>query len=151
MTAEAKSQLRPVAGFVGLGMGAAALLIVFVHFWAGPFSPQQRAAVTVGEIAADMRQAAVRKLKGLPQPKPVSAPWDSDRILSVVAALFAGIAVVAGVVGLVRRETWRPAVGGMALGIGAVAFQVFTWAILLVVGALIIVAIIQNITGILGE
>jgi len=151
MKENATAPAQPVAGFIGFGMGAAALMIVLVHFWAGPFSPQQRVSVTVGEIAADIRQAAVRKLKGLPQPKPAAAPWDSDRILKLIAALFAGAAVVTGVVSLVRRETWRPAAGGIALGLGAIAFQVFTWAILVVAGALILVAIIQNITGILGE
>lgn len=151
MTVNAAVSLRPIAGLFGLAMGAIALMTVLVHFWVGPFSPQQRTTVTVGEIAAEIRQAAVRKLKGTPQPKPVSAPWDSDRILKLITALLSGAAVVAGVVGLVRRETWRPAVGGIALGTGAIAFQVFTWAILLVAGALILVAIIQNITGILGE
>jgi len=142
---------QPIAGFIGLGMGAAALLMVLVHFWAGPFATQQRVAVTVGEIAADMRQAAVRKLKGLPQPKPVSVPWDSDSIMKLVAALLAGMAIIVGVVGLVRHEVWRPAAGGITLGVGAIAFQVFTWAILVVAGALIIVAIIQNFTDIIGE
>lgn len=151
MTANATAPSRPMAGFIGLALGAAALLIVLVHFWVGPFAPQQRVTVTVGEVAAEIRQAAVRKLKGLPQPKAEAAPWNSDRILKLVAALLAGTAIIAGVVSLVRRETWRPAVGGIALGAGAIAFQVFTWAILVVAGALILVAIIQNITGILGE
>lgn len=151
MTGNPTAPSSPLAGFVGLALGAAALLIVLVHFWVGPLAPQQRVTVTVGEVAAEIRQAAVRKLKGLPQPKPESAPWTSDRILKLIAALLAGTAIIAGVVSLVRRETWRPAVGGIALGAGAIAFQVFTWAILVVAGALILVAIIQNITGILGE
>jgi len=151
MTGNPTASSHPITGFIGLALGATALLVVLVHFWVGPFAPQQRVTVTVGEIAAEMRQAAVRKLKGLPQPKPASAPWDSDRILKLIAALLAGSAVIAGVVSLVRRETWRPAVGGIALGAGAIAFQVFTWAILVVAGALILFAIIQNITGILGE
>ena len=151
MTGNATIPSRPIAGLIALALGATALLVVLVHFWVGPLAPHQKITVTVGEIAAEMRQAAVRKLKGLPQPKPTSAPWDSDRILKLIAALLAGTAIVLGVVSLVRRETWRPAVGGIALGTGAIAFQVVTWAILVVAGALILVAIIQNITGILGE
>ena len=151
MTANTSIQPRPIAGIVGFALGAVALLLVLVHFWAGPFAPQQRMTVTVGEIAADIRQAAIRKLKGVPSPKPAPVAWDSDRILKLVAALLAGMAVIVGVASLVRRETWRPAVGGIALGGGAIAFQVFTWATLLVVGALILCVIIQNITGILGE
>ena len=151
MIAIENTRSRPIAGFIGLGMGAAALLMVLIHFWAGPFASQQSVTVTVGEIAADIRQAAVRKLKGLPQPKPVSVPWDSDRIMKLVAALLAGMAIILSVVSLVRRESWQPAAGGIALGVGAIAFQVFTWAILVVAGALIIVAIIKNFTEIIGD
>ena len=149
--AETSTQSRPIAGFFSFAMGALGLMLVLVHFWAGPFAPQQRASITVGEIAADIRQAAVRKLTGKPQPKPAPVVWDSDRILKLVAALLAGIAVVAGVASLARRETWRPAAGGIALGASAVALQFFTWAILVVAGAIVLAAIIQNITGILGE
>ena len=150
MTSDTSIQTRPIAGFFGFALGALALILVLVHFWAGPFAPQQRASVTVGEIAGEIREAAIRKLKGTPQPKPVPAKWDSDRILKLVAAVLAGLAVVTSVAALVRREAWRPAVAGIALGTSAVAFQVFTWTILVLAGAIILYAIIHNIDGILG-
>lgn len=150
MTANTINHARPVAGFFGFAFGALALMLVLVHFWVGPFAPQQRAGVTIGEIAGDIREAAVRKLKGEPQPKAVPAEWGTDRIVKLVAAVLAGLAVVAGIAGLVRRETWRPAAAGITLGVCAVAFQVFTWTILVLVGALILYAIINNIDGILG-
>ncbi len=150
MTADTITHARPVAGYFGFAFGALALLLVLVHFWAGPFAPQQRAGVTIGEIAGDIREAAVRKLKGEPQPKAVPAKWDADRIVKLVAAVLAGLAVVTGVAGLVRRETWRPAAAGIAFGVSAVTFQIFTWTILVLVGAVILYAIINNIGEILG-
>ncbi len=142
---------QPIAGYFGFALGAAALMLVLVHFWSGPFAPQQRASVSIGEIAADIRTAAVRKLSGEQTPIPQPAAWDVDRVLRLITAILAGIAVIAGVAGLVRRETWRPAAAGITLGCGAVAFQLFTWTILLVVGALILCAIIFNVSNILGS
>lgn len=151
MTANTSQQPLPIAGYFGFAMGASALLLVLVHFWIGPISPQQRVSITVGKVAAEMRQAAIRKLRGTPQPAPVAAKWNADRILQLIAALLAGLALVAGAASLVRREAWRPAAAGIGLGAGAVAFQFFVWSILVLAGALIIYAIINNIPGILGE
>ncbi len=145
------SATRPVASLISFAVGAAALLLVLVHFGAGPFAPQQRASVTVGEIAAEMRKAATRKLLGKPNPAPKAKPWTIDRVLNLVAAMLAGLAVIAGIAGLVRRENWRLAAGGIVLGAGAVAFQFFTWAVLMVLGGLILIAIIQNIGDIIGD
>ena len=79
MTTTTAVQPSPVAGYVGFALGALSLLLVLTHFWSGPFAPQQRTGVTVGELAAEIRHAAVRKLKGQPPPKPTARPWDIDR------------------------------------------------------------------------
>lgn len=149
MTTTTAVQPSPVAGYIGFALGALSLLLVLTHFWSGPFAPQQRTGVTVGELAAEIRHAAVRKLKGQPPPKPTARPWDSDRVLEVVAALLAGLAVVAGAAGYARRENWRPAIAGATLGASAVAFQFFAWAILVIAGAIIIAAVVYNIGDIL--
>lgn len=140
----------PYAGGLGFALGAAALLLVLVQFWAGPFAPQQDAAVTIGEFAGEVRKAATRALLDQPQPAAQAVPWDVDRVLTLVAAVLAGGAVILGLAALVRHEPWRPAAGAVILGAGAVLFQFFAWTVLLVVGALIIVAILNNIGDILG-
>ena len=153
MTVMASLQTRPIAGMSAFVLGSLALLMVLAHFWVGPLAPQQRVGVTIGEIAADMRQAALRRLKGEQPPEAIatSKPWTSDRILDLVKALIAGLALIAGGAALIRRESWRPAVAGMALGASAIAFQAFTWAILIVAGAIVIGAIIHNLDAILGQ
>ena len=138
----------PIAGYVGFALGALSLLLVLTQFWAGPFAPQQRTGVTVGELAAEIRQAAVRKLKGQPPPKPAARPWDIDRVLEVSAALLAGLALIAGAFGYTRREDWRPAAAGVTLGASAVAFQFFVWAILVIACAIIVAAVVHNIGNI---
>ncbi len=149
MTTATAVQPSPIAGYIGFALGALSLLLVLTHFWSGPFAPQQRTGVTVGELAAEIRQSAVRKLKGEAPPKPVARPWDIDRVLKVIAALLAGLALIAGAAGYVRREDWRPAAAGITLGAGAVAFQFFVWAILLIAGAIIVAAVVHNIGDIL--
>jgi hypothetical protein len=153
MTTIAGSQPKPSAGIAAFVLGSLALLMVLAHFWVGPLAPQQRVGVTVGEIAADMRQAALRKLKGERPAQTVAEtrPWTTDRILDLIKALVAGLALIAGCAGLIRRESHGPAIAGIALGASAIVFQLFTWAILIVAGALIIVAIIYNVDKILDQ
>ena len=151
MTATQVIETRATIGCLGFALGAAALLLVLVHFWAGPFAPQQKTTITVGEVAAEIRQAAIRKMKGIEQPKAQAAPWDRDRLLRAVAAILSGLAVIASIASLVRKEPWRPAAGGVALAAGAITFQLFTWMILVLAGAIVLSAIIYNIGDILGS
>lgn len=151
MTTGAEAQPKAIAGAVSFLAGALALIMVLAHFWNGPIAPQQRPGVTVGEIAADIRQSAIRKLKGQPPPAPVAEPWTIDKTLKLIAALLAGTALVAGAASYVRKERLRAAVAGSLLGVSAITFQLFTWTILVIAGAIIIYAIIHNIGDILGE
>lgn len=141
---------NPTAGLIGFAIGAAAVLLVLVQFWAGPFAPQESAGISIGEIAGEIRDSAARALAGEEQPAPEAAPWDIDRVLNLVAAILAGAAIVLGLFALVRRETWRPAAGAIALGVSAVTFQFFVWIILIVVGLIVVLFIIQNLGTILG-
>lgn len=135
---------RPIAGSLGMLFGAAALMLVLVQFWAGPFAPQQQASVSIGEFAAEISKSAARELLGKPQPAPEARPWDIDRILHSVAAGLAGMAVVIGMLSYLLRESIAPAGFAILLGSAAIVFQLFTWMILVVMGTLIIVAIIYN-------
>lgn len=141
---------RPVSGYLGIVFGAAALLLVMTHFWAGPFAPQQRATVSIGELAAEIRKSAKRRLADAPRQERKTRPWNVDRTLKVVASLLAGLALILGLVGFVRKEAWRPAIGAATLGGATIAFQLFTWVILAVIGTMIIVAILANIGDIIG-
>ena len=90
-------------------------------------------------------------MKGQPPPAPVAEPWTIDKTLKLIAALLAGTGVVAGAASYVRKERLRAAVAGTVLGASAITFQLFTWSILMIAGAIIIYAIIHNIGDILGD
>ncbi len=142
---------RPVAGLVGFALGAAALVLVLVQFWAGPFAPQQATGVSLGELAAEFRDAALREVRGQPQPAPEPVSWDVDRALSVVAAVLAALAVVCALYGLIRYEARRPAVAGIALGASAILFQWVTVIALAIAGAIVVAAVVHAVGGGLFE
>ena len=141
---------NPTAGLIGFAIGAAAILLVLVHFWAGPFAPQPDVGVSIGELAGEIRDSAARALSGEAQPEPSAATWDIDRILRLVAAILAGTAIVLGLLAFVRRENWRPAAGAVGLGVSAMLFQVFVWFLVIVLCFIFAMLFIQVLGGMLS-
>jgi len=137
---------RPVLGVIGFGFGAIALLAVLVHFWVGPLAPQQQTGVSIGELAGEIAKSAARKMAGMEQPAPATSPWDMDRYLKLATAVMAGLAAVFGVAGFVCKERTRPAKAALFFAATAITFQLFTWAVLMLVGVLIIHVILSNLS-----
>jgi hypothetical protein len=142
---------RATFGWLGFAIGAAALVLTMVVFWAGPFAPQQSAGVTLGELAADIAKSAARSVAGQPQPQPVSPTRTIDDHLEIGVAVLAGLSIVLGVAALVRREQKRAAVSGIALGGLAVGFQLFTWTVVMIAGALTIAGMMFALRDALGD
>lgn len=142
---------RATLGWLGFAMGAAALVLTIVVFWAGPFGPQQTAGVTLGELAADIAKSAARSVSGQPQPTPVTPARDIDDYLEIGVAALAGLAIVLGAAAFVRGERRRAAASGIALGGLAVAFQLFTWTVMLIVGGLALSMMIYTLRDTLGD
>lgn len=142
---------RATLGWSGFAIGAAALILTLVVFWGGPFAPQQSAGVSLGELAADIAQAAARSVAGQPQPEPAASPLDIDDYLRIAAGALAGLAIAFGAAALIRHEAKRAAVSGIALGGLAVGMQFFAWTIMLIVGACVISAILYALRDAFGD
>lgn len=142
---------RGVLGWLGFGLGAGALLLAFVILWAGPFAPQQSAGAGLGELASEIAKSAARSVAGLPQPAPTPPPRDIDDLLGVAVALASGLAIILGIAALVRREPKRVAFAGIALGGMTVAFQLFAWTVMLIVGGLVLAALIYALRDAFGD
>ncbi|WP_420863607.1 hypothetical protein [Algirhabdus cladophorae] len=138
---------KPVLGVIGFFVGAAAILLVLIHFWAGPFAPQQPAGVTLGELAGDIAKNAARKAIGLDPAEQDLIPqvWDIDRYLEIIAPILAGLAGIFGVAGLVCNEKWRFSGAAILFAVVAVVFQLFAFTILMLVGVLLIYAILSSL------
>jgi hypothetical protein len=132
---------------IGIGIGAAALLLALVHFYAGPFSPQPTLEDTVADTAVAIRDATVAALKGEEREKASFAvDYDLDRLLQILISVLGGTAVILGVVGFAKKEATRAAIGAFVLGSFAIGFQFLGVAL----GAIIIVILVAAVLSQLG-
>jgi hypothetical protein len=138
--------MKNVASLTAVVLGSVALLAAIVTFWAGPFAPQPAFEDVLIETATNIRDAAVRSMRGEEAPQPQRPARDIDDILQIVISALGGIAIILAVVGFVREESKRPIAAGFVLGAGAIAFQFLSWFALVLVGV-IILAIILNSFG----
>ena len=133
-------------GFFGIAVGAIALLMAIVHFWAGPFSPQPSLETTVAEKAVAIKNATVSALKGEKQDEKVlPSDIDLDQGLSILNGVLGGSAMILGVVGFARGEPLRVGASATVLGGSAVAFQFAVVAVAAIVGAILIGAVLSVI------
>lgn len=139
---------KSIFSFIGIGVGATALMLALIHFWAGPFSPQPSIEQVVAEKAVSIRDATVAALKGEtpPSPKSNDTRYDLDRIASIATAVLGGLAVILSVIGFALKEQTRVASGAAVLGVGAIAFQFAVMAL----GVLVLVILIAVVLGEIG-
>ena len=132
--------------FTGIAVGALALILAMVHFWAGPFSPQPTLEQTVAEKAVSIKEATLAALKGEEPAPPVKREgMDADQIVSLATALLGGLAIILGVIGFTKKEPLRVAGGAAVLGGGAIAFQFAVLALGAIVLAILIAAVLSQI------
>ncbi|MEM9307207.1 MAG: hypothetical protein AAGA74_07910 [Pseudomonadota bacterium] len=138
--------------FAAIALGGAGLLIALLVVHAGPFAPQQDVGTAIGEIAGNIRAAALRSFLGLEQPEAtiVQRAWDIDRILMTVAPTAGVIGIVMAITAYLRREPKRMATYGMALSVCAVFVQILLIVLLVVAGVVLLVSIIENMDSIFG-
>lgn len=134
-----------------IGFGALGMFLALLILYAGPFSPQPDIGTTVGEIAGNMRAAALRAVQGLPQPEQtiIQPAWDIDRILMAATPVFGVLGLLFGIAALIRHEPKRAATCGLTISAAAILIQVFLIVALVIAGAIILVGIMHNMGSIL--
>jgi hypothetical protein len=137
---------KSTLSFSGIGLGAIALLLAILHFWAGPFSPQPSIEQTVAEKAVSIKQATIAALKGEEAaPSTQSRPMDLDQVASIATATLGGLAIIFGVIGFAKKEPLRVAGGAAVLGGSAIAFQFAVMALGAIVLAILVAAVLSQI------
>jgi hypothetical protein len=137
---------KSTIGFFGIGIGAIALLMAIVHFWAGPVTPQPSLEKTVAERAVAIKNATIAALRGEKvEEQAVTHRIDLDQGLRLATGVMGGLAVILGVVGFANRESLRVAGGAVFLGGAAIAFQFVIIALGVVLLAILIVAVLSQI------
>lgn len=130
-------------GFWAVITGAAALILVFFQVFGPTLQPTPSVGEQIGEIAGDIKRSAWRSFLGLSAPEPEPVPVTN--YLAVIAPICGVVAIVLSLLSAIRGENKRFLVYGSGLGITAIVFHFFWWMALVFVGALIIIAIIENI------
>ncbi len=141
----------PKFGLSGFIAALAALIIVGLQI-SGTFDPpQQSAGATIGEIAAEIRQSARAALSGEERPAP---PTDTGlsmtQILTVAGTVLGALGAVVGAIGLFRQEPYPLSAMAIGFGVGAILMQYLFWMAMLICGAMVLVAIVNNIGDIFG-
>ena len=137
---------KSLLGYMGLLLGSIALMLVLIHFYAGPFSPQPSLERTVAETAVSIRDATVAALRGEEIAEPqTSNKMDIDRVLETMAAGLGGLAIILGFGAFSRKEPKAPAGGAVLLGVGAVGFQFLAAALGILVFAILVYAVISTL------
>ncbi|WP_428944645.1 hypothetical protein ACQK5W_00180 [Pantoea sp. FN060301] len=126
--------------WAGIICGSAALLLLWVSFMAGPFSPRATLEGMIAMKAVAIKQATYATLRGK-ELIPAAQNWDTDRIIDMVIAVLSASAVICGVIGGVLRENRHAAGAAILFGISVVAFQFA----LLIVGGLLLALVIFSI------
>ena len=137
---------RSTIGWIGIAVGAVALLMAIVHFWMGPISPQPSVEKTVAEKAVAIKNATIAALKGEEvEEKATPRSIDADEALRTATSVLGGLGLILGVVSFANKEPLRIGGGAAFLGGAAIAFQFAVIALGAIVLAILIGAVISQI------
>lgn len=146
-------QDRPAKfGLIGFILGVVSIVVILLQLSAFLEPQEKSSGAVIGEIAADIRQAATRALSGepAPAPPPANPRLDYYQLITVAALCAAGLAVGLGAVGLYRKEPSQLSFMAVGVGISALVMFFIFWMALLICGMILLISIIRNIDGILG-
>lgn len=133
-------------GYLGVMLGAVALISALVHFWAGPFSPQPTLETAVADKVLAIRESTMNALKGEEYRETITQKWDADKVIELSVALMGALAIILGIFAFIQKAPRRLAGGAAVLGAGAIGFQLFTFYIGVLLFILLI-GIVLSITG----
>lgn len=137
---------KSTIGFIGIAVGAVALLTAIVHFWMGPISPQPSVEKTVAEKAVAIKNATIAALKGEKNEEKVAPrSIDLDQGVRIGTSVLGGLALILGVVSFANREPLRVGGGAAFLGGAAIAFQFAVIALGAIVLAILIGSVLSQI------
>lgn len=143
---------KPKFGLTGFLLALVAMVIVAIQISAIMEPSNDSAGVTIGEIAAEIRDAAQRRLSGevAPEAEPAPATIDITQWLTIIGTALAALGAFAGAIGLFKSEPKSLPMLAIGVGIGAILMQYVFWLAIIICGIVLLTAIINNMEGILG-
>lgn len=112
---------------IGISLGAIALMLAFIHFWAGPFTAKPVFQQTVTDKVIALKESVLSTING--EKSSASDPQtnkDIDKIVEIVTVILAALAIILGVIGYANKEAIQVSSGAIFLGVGAMTFKMLT-------------------------
>ena len=141
---------RPIWGLIAFIVGAIALAAMTLHISDVFAPPDQSAALTIGQIAADIRSSAQEALTGREAPAPVPEPMTLYAAMAYAVPVLAALATVLRGISLFRGEAPQLPQIAIAMGVGAFVMQFVFWLAVVICAFGLLVAVVKNMDGILG-
>lgn len=138
-------QRRAILGWIGIIAGIVAFAAALLPTRLAPMlvagKPIEQ---TVIDKARELRDRAAAVISGKPAPAPAPKPVDYKAVAANAAVLLGGAAFVLGILGFVRREDLRPAVGATLLGIAALAFEQLMASLFMFVAVVLVMVFLDR-------
>ncbi len=130
---------RSVLGWIGILLGIIAFAAALLPSKLLPIVVSGKPIEqTVIDKARELRDRAAAVIQGKSAPAPAPKPLDYKAVARNAAVLLGGAAFVLGILGFVRREDLRPAVGAALFGIAALAFEQLMAALFMFVAIVLV-------------
>lgn len=137
MTENKYSTYGSIIGLVALG-------IAVFHFFLGPIEKQPSIEEYVANKTVSIKNVISAKMKGEEITTPNKEKTiDADDIVDYSIASFGFLAIVFGVLGLLKKEEMKSSGIAISLGLGAIAFKVA----IAIAGAFIFISLIASFLG----
>ena len=134
-------------GLIGTILGLIALGIAFFQFFLGPIEKPPEIEEVIAEKTIKIKEAISAKIKGQEYKSTnEEVRFGPDKIVELSVIILGFVAIVFGVMGFIQKEQLRPSCSAIALGVGAVTFQVAV----VIAAAIIFVFILAIFLGSLG-
>lgn len=131
-------------GWIGIAAGGTALLLLVVHFYAGPFSPPPTLESLIAGKALAIKESLLASVLGSKIPDTVTqSHYDLDRIAIIAVAVLAASAVILGAIGEVCKGNRQAASVAIMLGAGTLYFQ-FAFLTLGVIAVILLIAVVLS-------
>ena len=130
----------------GAALGAAALLAIKLHVFAGPFAPQPTTGSALVELGVEVKDALMSRITGAAPPAPVPVVRTVDDWLWIGSIAAAVMGLFASRVAVALRHAPRVAAAGVLLS-GAALASVWLWWLALMLLAMALLACIGDIVG----
>ena len=145
---------RPIWGLSGFIIGTIAIALAGIVMTGTFDPPSQPVGITIGEIAADIKNAAKAAITGeanaapTPAPEPVTTPLRD--IATFAIPVLAALAAICGAVGLFKHETRTLPLLAISAGAAAITLQFAIWLALMICGVILLGSILSNLDSILS-